>query len=381
LEVRSGVVAGRQAWLRLGFVVVAVALLVNATQLWDWRLGVDFHTYYAATKIALDQGWAHLYDQGVIAQEQKELVPHLWSQPFLSPPMVAWLTAPLSPLPYKVAYFVWAASMFLALALALAWAGSGSGLGRWIAVVGVLSTWFVMHAVDVGQVVPLIAASMVLAWRLIREKHDIAAGLVLAAVLLKPNTAILVPFALLLAGRLRVFEAWLGASAVILMLAYLIVGANGMSNYVEQLLAPLPNGSDLITIKGAFGAVGIVALVLRMLITGATLATSYRLHGSPGLVIAVGIMGSLLIAPYLHDNDLSLLAVAAWMILEDRPTLAWRIPLAAAWLLASPFLYVFHYDVPMYRWPLIELALFAAFVISAWRPFTRWADVRTQAPA
>jgi hypothetical protein len=360
--------------------VVAVALVVNMTHV-DWRLGIDFHTYYAATHVALQQGWSHLYDQGIIAREQKELVPAQWSQPFLSPPTVAWLTAPLSPLPYRIAFLVWAAAMFLALALALTWAGSGRGLGRWIAVFGALSTWWVMHAVDVGQVVPLVAASMVVAWRLIRDKQDIAAGLVLAAILFKPNTAILVPFALLLAGRLRAFAAWLGAAAVILLLAYFTLGANGMSSYFEQLMAPLPRGADALTLHGAFGAAGAVAVVMRVLVVGATFATAYRLRGSPQLAIPIGIIGSLLIAPYLHGADMCLFAAAGWMVWEAYPNRAWRVPLAAAWVLASPFLYVFNLALPLYRWPWLELALLVALVISAWRPLTRWADVRTRAPA
>jgi glycosyl transferase family 87 len=360
--------------------VVAVALVVNVTHV-DWRLGIDFHTYYAATKVALGQGWSHLYDQAIIAQTQKELVPAQWSQPFLSPPTVAWLTAPLSPLPYRIAFLVWAAAMFLALALALAWAGTGRGLGRWIAVFGALSTWWVMHAVDVGQVVPLVAASTVVAWRLIRDKHDIAAGLVLAAILLKPNTAILVPFALLLAGRLRAFAAWLGAAVAILILAYITLGANGMATYIEQLMAPLPRGADALTLHGAFGAAGAAALVLRLVILGATLATAYRLRGTPQLVIPAAIIGSLLVAPYLHGADMCLFAAAGWMIWEAHPRLAWRIPLGAAWVLASPFLYVFNLALPLYRWPWLELALLGALVVSAWGPLTRWADVRTQAPA
>lgn len=380
MEVRSEVVAGRQGWLKLGFAVVAIALVVNVAHV-DWRLGIDFHTYYAATKVALDQGWSHLYDQGIIAQAQKELVPGQWSQPFLSPPTVAWLTAPLSPLPYRIAFLVWAAAMFLGLALALAWAGSGSGLGRWIAVFGALSTWWVMHAVDVGQVVPLVAASTVVAWRLIRDKHDVAAGLVLAAILLKPNTAILVPLALLMAGRLRAFAVWLSAVIAILLFAYLTIGAGGMTSYVEQLLAPLPRGADALTLHGALGVTGAVALVLRLIIVVATLATAFRFRGNAGLAVVVGIIGSLVIAPYLHGSDMCLLAVAGWMVWEDRPTMAWRIPLAAAWVLASPFLYVIGRSLPLYRWPLLELALLVALVILAWRRLTPGADVRTQAPA
>jgi hypothetical protein len=235
--------------------------------------------------------------------------------------------------------------------------------------------------VDVGQVVPLVAASTVVAWRLVRDKHDVAAGLVLAAILLKPNTAFLVPFTLLFAGRLRVFAAWLSAVIVILLFAYFTIGSGGMTAYVEQLLAPLPKGADALTLHGALGAAGAVALVLRIVIVIAALAAAYRLRSSAGLAVVLGIIGSLLIAPYLHASDACLLAVAGWMVWEQFPTTTWRIPLAAAWVLASPFLYVIGLSLPLYRWPLLEIVLLVALVVLGWRPLTSRADARTQAPA
>src|SRR5205814_80454 len=90
------------------------------------------------------------------------------AQPFLSPPTVAFLTAPLAGLPLNVAYVVWAFFIFAAFALALAWAGVSRGWARWIAVIGALTPWFVMHAVNVGQVVPLVAAGTVVGWRHLR---------------------------------------------------------------------------------------------------------------------------------------------------------------------------------------------------------------------
>ena len=124
-------------------------------------IGVDFHTYVAAGQVGLHQGWHEIYDQGLVAVEQKALAPTQIAQPFLSPPVVAFVTAPLGFLPYHVAYVVWAVILFAAFAVALAWAGVSKGWTKWIAVVGALSPWWVMHAVNVGQVVPLEAAGAV----------------------------------------------------------------------------------------------------------------------------------------------------------------------------------------------------------------------------
>lgn len=370
----------RRAWWRIGLVVVVVAFGLDFWRRQE-RFGIDFHTYLAAATVGMQQGWSHIYDQALVAVAQKQIVPGLWTQPFLSPPTVAWVVAPLTVFPYWVAYDVWAVFSFAALAVALAWSGVSTGIARWIAVIAALAPWWVLHAVSVGQVVPLVAAGVAVAWRLLREEKDIAAGIALSLILLKPNTAILVPFALLVAGRYRAFAAWLGAGGVLALIAAVTLGGHGMSAYVSQLLGPLPGGADFLTLKGAVGATGIVASLLRVLIGGIVLVTAFKLRNSPGLVLSVAIVGSLTAAPYLHGSDLCLLSAAAWIVWEERTSPAWRVPLAAGWILASPFLVVAGLSPNLNRWPLLEYILLLALVVMAWRPLTGMADLRTRAPA
>src|SRR5207247_722349 len=68
-----------------------------------------------------------------------------------------------------------------------------------------IAPWWVLHATNLGQVAPLVATGAVLATRFARDGNDIAAGLALSLLYLKPNTAFLVPLALLAAGRYRLF--------------------------------------------------------------------------------------------------------------------------------------------------------------------------------
>jgi hypothetical protein len=358
----------RRTWSWLGLVVVALAL---ALDLWHERyhIGIDFHTYLAAADVGLRQGWSHIYDQVLVAAQQKQLVPTDPSQPFLSPPTVAWVVVPLTRFEFWTAFYVWAVFNFVVFAAALAWSGAGVGIVRWIAVLAALTPWWVLHAVNLGQVVPLVAAGVVVGWRLLREQKDVAAGVALSLIFLKPNTAFLVPFALLAARRYRAFASWLAAGGILALVALLLLGTHGISAYFDQLRAPLPPGADSLTIKGAVGATGAVAMILRVLIMGAALAAAFKLRASPGLVIPAGTVGSLLISPYLHASDLCL------------PSLAWRAALAVGWLLASPFLYLQGFSPGLTRWPWIELALLVALVVAASRPLTGTADLRTRAPA
>jgi hypothetical protein len=380
LNIRLNVAADRRGWLALGLAVVAIALALDIGIRHD-PISVDFHTYVAASQVGLEKGWSHIYEQGVVELEQRELAPGQKAQPFLSPPTVAFLTIPLVPLPFDVAYVLWAAITFVAFAAALAWAGVSRGMSRWISVIGALAPWWVMHAVNVGQVVPLVAAGTVVAWRLAREKRDLLAGLALVAILLKPNTAMLVPFALLFAGGYRAFATFAGASLVIFVLVFATVGTSGMSEYMTQLRGPLPKGADDLTLHGALAATGAFAAVLRVVIVAVVFAAAFKLRKSPGLVIPIAIVGSLVVAPYLHASDLCMLAAAGWMVWEERATFAWRVPLAFLWFLASPFLYLKGVSPQLRQWPWLELALLLALVIGAWWPLTAWADSRRRAPA
>jgi hypothetical protein len=370
----------KRGWLAFAFGIVAIALLVDVVHRND-PISVDFHTYVAAGQVGLQEGWSRIYNQGLVAVEQKELSPALVAQPYLSPPTVAFVAAPLSFLPYDLAYVVWAVILLGALAAALAWAGVSKGWSRWIAVVGALAPWWVMHAVNVGQVVPLEAAGAVIAWRLMRDRRDVLAGVALAAILFKPNNTVLIPFALLFASRFRLFASWAAVTAGVLLIILLTVGTAGMAEYITQLRGPLPKGTDDLTLRGALAASGAMAAFLRVVIVGAVFAAAYKLRQSPGLVIPMAIVGSLLVSPYLHASDLCMLAAAGWMVWEERPALSWRIPLVAIWVLASPYLYDRGMSLHLKQWPWLELALLVVLVVGAWWPLTTGAESRRRSPA
>ena len=370
----------RLAWRWVGLAVVALAL---ALDLWHDRdhNGADFKTYLAAATVGLQQGWSHIYDQALVAVEQTQLVPSQPSQAFITPPTVAWLVTPLTLFPFWTAFGVWAALTFATLAVALAWSGVSTGTMRWIAVIAALAPWWVLYALNRGQCALLVAAGVVVGWRLLRDSRQIAAGLVLSLIFLKPNTAFLVPFALLVAGQVRAFAAWLAAGLVLTVVAALTLGGDGMSAYVNQLLGPLPSGADYLTLKGAVGATGVVASVLRVLIAGIVLATAFKLRSAPALVVPVGILGSLILSPYLHASDLCVFSAAAWIVWEERTAPEWRVPLGFGWVLASPYLAVAGLSPALHRMAWLEYALLLALVVVAWRPLTGAADLRTRAPA
>jgi Glycosyltransferase family 87 len=342
-------------------------------------IGIDFHTYLAAALVGVRHGWSSIYDQGLVALAQKELNPGQVAQPFLSPPTDAWLTAPLTLLPYWAAYWTWAAVTFVAFAGSLVWASRSRGVERWILAAAAIAPWWVLHAVNLGQVAPLVATGVVLATRLLRERRDVLAGVALALLYLKPNTAFLVPVALLVAGRYRAFVSWAACGAVIAAAAVVTLGPGGVSTYLAQLTGTLPEGANNLTVEGAFGLAGHAALAARLVIAAVTIAAAFRLRAEPAMVLAAGSLGSLLAVTYLHGSDLCLFSAAAWIVWQDRSALAWRIPIAAGWLISVPYVNSTSFAIRLNRWPLFELALLLALAVSAWLP--AWSAPRERASA
>jgi hypothetical protein len=347
-------------------VVILIAILANFLNRHE-PPGIDYHTYKAAAVVGLEKGWSEIYDQAEVAAAQIQLDPGEVAQPFLSPPTAAWLVTPLVPVPYSPSYYIWAFLTLAAYVAALAWSTSSRGLNRWILVAAAVAPWWVLEGVRVGQVVPLVAAGMAVSWRLLRENRNVAAGLALSLLLLKPNTAFMIPFAVLAAGRVRAFAALSTVGAVLVVVALLTIGGDGAFDYWSQLTGSLPTGADALTLERALGFHGPAITALRVVIIVAVLIAAFRLRHSPGLVLVAGILGSLIAVPYLHASDLCLLAVATVIVWEERPVMAWRVPLAAGWLLTGPYVGLVGFGLPLQRWPLVELAFLAGIWVIAWR--------------
>jgi hypothetical protein len=135
---------------------------------------------------------------------------------------------------------------------------------------------------------------------------------------LKPQLAILVPAALLVAGRWRAFAAATAVVAILAIVSGLALGGGGVATFEQRLnfASTLPE-SQAQTIAPWIGNFALRRTV-QALIALWSLGLAYRLRArGPGLVIAVALVGDLAAGPYVHYDDLTKLGLAGWLYLRS----------------------------------------------------------------
>ena len=305
-----------------GFTAAAAILagldLAGWIRVFQRPFDTDFADYYLRARVGLDQGWGMLYD---VAAERREwlALPGFHWYPALIPPPQAWLAVPFTVFPVPVAYLLW--SLLLAALLLLTWwlLAPGAGLEKAYQLVWALGLFPVVFALMLGQGVIPVAASVAIAWWLLRRNHQVAGGLALVVMAVKPQLAFLEPFALLAAGYRRAFLSFAAAGAVVALLALAPLGPGGIAAYAATVYGAA-GGTAVpqpfmvprnLTITGLVGG-GVAAAVFQVGFAVLALAVAYHRRGVE-VPIAAGLVGSLLVTPYIHVQDLAMLVVAGWL--------------------------------------------------------------------
>lgn len=294
----------------------------------------DFRIFYVAAEAGLRFGWASIYDVATLRSLSKSLPPgqdYISSAlPFIHPPLLAWLIAPLTSLPLGVAYAVWCALLLAALVWVWYIAAPYSGLRKVALLLLALAIWPVLDAFYFGQPSTLQLALLAAAWWLCLRERPLAAGAALAlATALKPHTVILVPLALAASGRYRPFFSWAAVTSLLAAWFALVLGPAGLNNWWQALVYGQSDpGQSLYTLAYIFGS-GPLSYALEAVQGAAALVIARRRRADVNVVFAAGIVGSLAFAFHLHQYDYIELILAAWLVLRSAPPLWHRIFLLA----------------------------------------------------
>jgi hypothetical protein len=294
----------------IGFSVVLAIIDLQWSFTLHYRLAQpDFYVYYLAAQLGRAHGWAAIYDPALFLPAVTAAVGK--PLPYLNPPELAWLVTPLSFLPYPLAAWIWTGVLVAAFGLVWYLAAPGRGMVRLIHGLGAAALLPVFVGVLFGQVSLLVVAAVALSWWLLLRGRPWLAGLALSALILKPQIAFLVPLALLLAGYGRVFIAWLAVSVPLAAITLLATGT-GIFQQISRSLhtvsgIPGPIQSSLVRqLPLPAAAIGIAAVL------GVSLLILWRERGhGPSRPIAVGLIASVLVSPYVNFYDLSALVLAA----------------------------------------------------------------------
>ena len=322
----------KRLWTLVGVLVGAllvVRAVADAIYIYvpQYRFRNDFRLLYGDALVALRDGFSHLYDLNAQKAAVEGLGSGFYWSPFLNPPPLVWLAAPLTVLPFSTAILVWTLVILAAAVLAWYLAAPGAGLTKaafgllWIGVVPV------SFGLGVGQSVALVAAAVAGCWWLAERNRPAAAGLALSLIVFKPQLAILVPLCLVVSGHGRIFGAWLAATMVMALVSLAMLGANGVSSYRDALaLASQWQITRSYAVSGLIGT-GPQLYAAQLTVVAATLAAAWRWRGrGTAIPIAAGITGSLLFTPYVGFQDFAMLVVAGWLVLRERPT-QWQVGL------------------------------------------------------
>jgi len=365
-QIRSFLIARE----RLGRAVLVVALAEIA--LWCQAVMIlqlphaadvsDYRAYDVAARIGLQQGWSHIYDTALQLRVLHAYWPGASHLDYISLPINAWLVAPLTMLPPHTAFAVFAAIAWAALLFA---SQVASPPDRWFRVVfALLALGSLSGAATVvfGQVSGLVMLSVIASWRLLDADLEWWAGVALAAITLKPQLALLVPIALVLAGRWRAVAAFAATCGVLAAVAVVAVGLPGLGQLLRLDASythdPSTQVWSLSTLIGGGPAIG---FALQAMVAVIALVPAWRARNRPiGMALAAAVGGSLLSSVYLHGMDLAVYLFPIW-VAAQQPWVLLRVVSGILWLSLD-------FDVTRPRvTALVAAALLAAYFLSPMR--------------
>jgi hypothetical protein len=381
--------------ITIGAALLLVALLQVARSSVLRR--VDFAVPYTGGLILRDGNARRMYDLNEQARVQEELLKRNWLLLDAYPPFHALVFAPLTFLGYRAAYIIFGCLNILLWVLF--WyllrnrVGSKDPPFRYLVVAYLFFPLWV--AILQGQFSVLVLIAFTLAFLLLRDHRDLAAGFALGLLGLIKFQVVL-PFALIfLLGRRWKFMAGIGAAAALLTLvSWATVGFSGVQSYVSLLIDTIQHPANPVystikpwnmpTIRGFVlslargvlpqrwtAALAVVLSVSLMLLILRWWRGRVRTDDREAfeLMFSASVVVSVLSTPYLYAHDLTPLLLPIVLVVASR---RWRVKSGVGIVLVSAIVVL--YASPLYLSVLVRtqtlyllapvLAVFA--VATAW---------------
>jgi hypothetical protein len=315
--------------LALGYLAVLGGALIGGHWLIDAQgraIANDFVNVWAAGQLALDGNAAAAYDWAIHQEMEVRAVGHAFDNYYgwHYPPMFLFAAAILALMPYAAASLVWLLATlpgYLAAMRAIV----GHRAGMLLALGFPATLWNVTAGQNGFLTAALIGGALTT-----MERHPTWAGVFLGLLTYKPQFGLLFPFVLVASGRRRVIIVAATVATLMAALSWLAFGwqpwqafFNGMGMTSQVVLGE--GRADLHRLQSFFGLVrthggsetlawsvqAAVALTL-----AASLCLLWRSRAPFELKAAALAAAALLATPYLYIYDLVVLAVAVAFLLR-----------------------------------------------------------------
>jgi alpha-1,2-mannosyltransferase len=325
-------------WLSAAALVAAITALDGLVRrilhFVDQPYDNDFRLSYVAAKIGLTYGWPHIYDIDLERRVMATVTPYKngidTMHMYVTPPPLAWLHLPFTLLPIPAGFVLWV--IFSTVLLIAAWwlVCPGKGLARVTLLLIAFALWPVYYAFSIGQTAMVSIACLAACWWSMERKRWAPAGATLAVVLfIKPQLILLLPLALLLSGRWRPVLYCALTAGALGAISLISIGPHGIAAYEASVRYTSTNVFHGILTFAWFGR-GAVARSIEVSLGVIALALAWYRRDRTDLVFALGIVGSTASAFYLHEYDVSIFLLPAWILLRSRLSVPQR-----AWLLVG----------------------------------------------
>lgn len=343
----------------------------------DQVFGRDFATFWTAARLTLEGRAADVFFPEAFAAALSAATGEaVGFNPFPYPPHGLFLMLPAGLLTYFWSYAIW--MIVLAGVYLFAARHAMATRGTWMLLLAPAT----IVTVAMGQN-GLLTASLMLAGFAILPQRPTLAGVLFGLLTFKPQLGLLIPLALAAGGHWRAFTAAVGSTLILIAGSIALVGLEGWESYIssvlqtQRLFMAEGTGAFMQMVPSPFMAVRVLGFdssvayaVQAVSAVAATSATiwSWRNPVAPSLSLAVVLIGTFMVSPYVFNYDMTLVSVAVVILathgLRQGFAFGERTVLAATWFVPVVMMYL-HAVAPIT--PLVVIALFLFAVRRAMR--------------
>ncbi|QUD88488.1 glycosyltransferase family 87 protein [Phenylobacterium montanum] len=311
------------------------------------QVGRDFVNYWAGARLAIQGRAGQAYDlHRFLAYERSLTAPNAEAKWYGYPPVAMVLAAPFAFLPFLPALLAWTLSGWAVLARMQAprmgWLLAGCAL--------IATPAFYIDALS-GQNGAFSAALLVGGLMLLDER-PLLAGALFGLLCYKPHLGIMIPVALVAAGRWRAIFGGALAGVALVAVSVAMVGVQPWTAFLHnapfhrQILETqignwprMPSVYVALRFLGAASPLAYAAQAASALAAAAAVFVAWRGRASAPLKGAVLLVATFLTTPYAWDYDMVALLFAAVWVWREAEAGGWRPweRIGLAVMLASPW--------------------------------------------